>query len=36
MKTVDVRIDAEWHPRLKRASERVVVEHPDLGVEFST
>ncbi len=36
MKTVDVLIDAEWHPRLKRASERVVVKHPDLGVEFST
>lgn len=36
MKTVDVLVDAEWHPKLKRASERVVVKHPDLGVEFST
>jgi hypothetical protein len=36
MKTVDVLIDAEWHPGLKRASERVVVQDPELGVSFST
>ena len=36
MKTVPVLVDAEWHPKLKRASERIVVKHPDLGVELST
>jgi hypothetical protein len=36
MRDVDVLIDAEWSPLLKRASERVVVQDPDLGVTFST
>ncbi|MFO0742084.1 MAG: hypothetical protein U0270_39665 [Labilithrix sp.] len=36
MKTVDVLVDAEYSPRLKRASERVVVKDPDLGMELST
>ncbi len=36
MRTVDVLIDAEWNPGMKRAFERVVVQHPELGVTFST
>lgn len=36
MKTVDVLLDAEYMPKMRRASERVVVQHPDLGVELST
>jgi hypothetical protein len=36
MKTVEVLVDAEYSPRLKRASERVVVQDPDLGVKLST
>jgi hypothetical protein len=36
MREVDVLIDAEWSPLLKRASERVVIQDPDLGVSFST
>jgi len=36
MKTVDVLIDGEWHPGMNRASERVVVQDPELGVSFST
>jgi hypothetical protein len=36
MKTVEVLVDAEYHPGLKRASERIVVQDPDFGVTFST
>lgn len=36
MRTVPVLVDAEWFPRMMRASERVVVQDPDLGIEFST
>lgn len=36
MKTVEVLVDAEYHPGLKRASERVVVQDPDFAVSFST
>ncbi len=35
-KTVDVLVDAEWNPKMKRASERIVAKHPELGVEFTT
>lgn len=36
MKTVEVLVDAEYHPGLKRASERVVVQDPEFGVNLST
>lgn len=36
MKTVEVLVDAEYFPRMKRASERVLVQDPDLGVSLST
>ena len=36
MRTFPVLVDAEWSPLMKRASERVVVQDPDLGIEFST
>lgn len=36
MKTVEVLVDAEYSPTMKRASERVVVQDPDLGVNLST
>ncbi len=36
LKTVPVLINAEWFPKMKRASESVVIQDPDLGVELST
>lgn len=36
MRTVEVLVDAEWSPLMKRASERVVVQDPDIGMSFST
>jgi len=36
MKTVEVLIDGEYAPKFKRASERVVVQDPELGVSLST
>ena len=36
MKTVEVLVDAEYAPKLHRASERVEVQDPDLGVKLST
>lgn len=36
LKTVPVLINAEWFPRMKRASETLVVQDPDLGIELST
>lgn len=36
MKTVEVLVDAEYHPGMKRASERIVVQDPEFAVSFST
>ncbi len=36
MMDFDVEIDAEYHPRLKRASERLAVKHPDITLDLST
>lgn len=36
MAVVNVLIDAEWFPKMNRASERVVIDHPDLATTFTT
>ena len=36
MKTLNVLVDAEYSPLMKRASERVVVQDPDFGSDLST
>src|SRR5262249_49183603 len=36
MKTLNVLVDAEYSPGMKRASEHVVVQDPDFGTELNT
>jgi len=36
MQKVNVQIESEWSPKMKRASERVKIVHPDKSFEFST
>lgn len=36
MQKLEVQVEAEWSPKMKRASERVKLVHPDKTVTFST
>jgi hypothetical protein len=36
LQKVKVRVEAEWSPKLKRASERMTIIHPDKTFSFST
>jgi hypothetical protein len=36
MVKLEVLVDAEYHPGLKRASERLTVKHPDVSLDLST